>query len=100
MLIDEANVNSDIKLFVEYLKSLKSVNYENFDNNFKTAKKEENGRNKYLNKSYPSIPFLESSRVSQSEIINKTIVSLFKNNNRETLEILTPYLNRKFLIKE
>lgn len=100
MLIDEASVNSDIKLFVEYLRNIKSVNYENFDTNFKTAKKEENGRNKYLNKSYPALPFLESSRINQSEIINRTIVSLFKANNGDTLESLAPFLNRKHLIKE
>lgn len=79
MLIDEANANSDINLFIEYLKNIKSVNYENFENTFKSVKKEEFGRNKYLNKSYPALPFLESSRVNQSEIINRNIVSLFKN---------------------
>lgn len=82
LLIDEASVNSDIKLFIEYLNNIKSVNYENFESNFKSVKKEEFGRNKYLNKSYPSLPFLESSRVNQSEIINRTIVSLFKGNNK------------------
>lgn len=43
---------------------------------------------------------MESSRINQSEIINRTIVSLFKANNPETLELLAPFLNRKHLIKE
>jgi hypothetical protein len=100
LLIDEVDVNSDQDFFIAYLKSLKSFEYENLDAKFKTEQRELYGRNKYARKVFAPLDFLESPRASQADIINKTVVSLFKASNPDTLEALTPYLNRKFLVKE
>jgi hypothetical protein len=85
LLLGEAMVNSDQDLFLTYLTGLKSFEYENLDTKFKTEKREQYGRNKYANRAFATLDFLESSRLSQSEIISKTVVSLFKNGNEGTL---------------
>lgn len=100
LLIDEANVDSDLKFFISYITRLKNFDCQHLDQTFRTKKREEFGRNKYINRNQPDLSFLESPRISQADIISGTVVSLFKAGNEGTLDALAPYLSRQFLVRE
>lgn len=86
-------------MFIGYLNKLKSFTFDNFDHAFKKERVNEFGKNKYMREMYGNLTYLDSSRVSQSDIISRTVISLFKNGVDGTVEKLSPYINKKYLIK-
>jgi hypothetical protein len=85
---------------MRYISELKSVNYENLEQTYRESIREKYGKNKHINKYREPLNYLDSSRISQAELINKVILSLLKKGGDGTISALEKYINRKHLLRE
>lgn len=85
---------------MKYLSELKSVNYDNLDTTFREKIKDKYGKNKFISRAHDSLPYLDSSKISQNELINRIIISLFKMDGKDTVDQLSQFISKKYLIRE
>ena len=99
-MIEEAIVDVSEERFLGYLSQLKSVNFDNLEGTFREKIKTKYGKNKLITRARENLDYLDSSAVSQTELINRVVVALLKNDNPGTVEKLSQYINRKHLLRE
>jgi hypothetical protein len=91
-------VDSDLDRFTFYLSNLKTVEYDNLDYTFREQIKDHYGKNKFLNKYHEPLSYLDASRISQTELINRTVTTLFKKDYPNLVDKLAPFISRKHLL--
>ena len=79
LLLSESIFDCNIEVFLDYLSNIRSSNYENLSPEYKEKIKEKYGKNKLIGKSHESLSYLDSSRVSQGELIGKLVHGLLRN---------------------
>lgn len=79
MLIEESIVDSNLDRFLKYLSNLKEVQFNKLTPQYQEEIKERSGKEAKRKQNSKPLRYLDSARISQEELITRTIVSLLKN---------------------